>query len=144
MKRPGESPAFFFFLPMDTKNGYFLFDIANHMKKSLFLLSMVGGLVLPAVCHADVPTTKAKTARKAPARHAAAVQAAPARQHVIYYITTTARTGSNIPMTYRKYDGRIDSASNAAVYGQSDLQRTGALDVGTELYQLDTAISFRR
>ncbi len=113
------------------------------MKKSLFLLAMVGGLVLPAVSHADLPTTKAKTAGKAPVRHAAAVQAAPVHQHEVYYLTNTARTGSNIPMVYRKYNGRIDSASNAAVYGQTDLQRTGALDVATELYQLDPAFTSR-
>ena len=62
-------------------------------------------------------------------------------KRVIYYITDTARTGSSIPMVYRRYAGHLDSASNAAVYGQSDIQRTGALDVGTALYKLDTSFS---
>ncbi len=111
------------------------------MKKTLFLLSLAGSLALPAATYADQPVTKSKKTAKPVVAQAKATHAAPAKQKTIFYITDAPRTGSAIPMVYRQYDGRIDSASNAAVYGQTDLQRTGNLDVATELSQLDTSIS---
>ena len=99
---------------------------------------MAGCLVLPAVSHADTPTVKSKKVDLY-----TAVKANAAKHHVIYYIMPSPRTGSNIPMVYRSYNGRLDSASSAAVYGQSEIGRTGALDVGTALYQLDPSFSVR-
>ena len=106
------------------------------MKKTLLLLSLAGSLALPAVTHADPIATKTKNPLKT-----AVVQHAKAPMHIVYYITSTPRTGSAIPMVYRGYNGRIDSASNAAVYGLSDIEQTGALDVGTALSRLDSSIS---
>ena len=113
------------------------------MKKTLLLLSLAGSFALPAITHADTPEAKGKKADAAK-RHVVAVQAAPARPRVIFYITSTPRTGSNIPMVYRRYDQRIDSASNAAVYGLSSLESTGVLDVGTALSKLDSSITLGR
>ena len=109
------------------------------MKKTLLLLALAGCVALPAVTHADTLATKSKKTTKT----AAVVPARAASNQIIYYLTPTPRTGSNIPMVYRRYGGRIDSASNAAVYGQSELAKTGSLDVGTTLYKLDPSISFR-
>ena len=110
------------------------------MKKTLLFLSAAGCLVLPAFSHADAPAVKGKKASRAAVAPAAVAK----REHVIYYITSASRTGSQIPMVYRGYGGRIDSASNAAVYGQSTIESTGALDVGTALTRLDSSITTGR
>ncbi len=115
------------------------------MKKTFLLLSAVGCLVLPTVSHADstgIGNAKKGTLNKidVPDR---IVQAHNSRT-VICYITSTPRTGSMIPMVYRRYNGRIDSASNASVYGSSSIDATGALDVSTVLYKLEPSITFRR
>ena len=107
------------------------------MKRTFLLLTLACCPVLPALVHADTPTAKSK-----PAKHdAAAAQPAPAKQHETSYIMKSPATGSHIPMVWRQYDGRIDSASSSAVYGQTQLNRTGALDVSSELYMLDPSIS---
>ena len=113
------------------------------MKKTLFLLSAAGCLVLPALSHADsigIDNGKKSTHKIAvPDR----IVQAPNSRRVICYITDTPRTGSQIPMVYRRYNGRLDSASNAAVYGQSAIDATGTLDVGTALSKLDPSITTR-
>ena len=114
------------------------------MKKLFFLFTAAGCLLLPALCHADTQgvaegrnvTSKivmpGRTARTVPPHR------------VIYYITTSARTGSLIPMVYRRYDNRLDGASNAAVYASRSIEATGTLDVGTALYKLDSSFTARR
>ena len=108
------------------------------MKKTLLLLSLTCGFVLPAITHADTPITKND---KVTIRPLVATKHVHDPKKVIYYITDTARTGSAIPMVYRYYNGRIDSACAAAVYGQRDINRTGAIDVATELTKFDPSFS---
>lgn len=112
------------------------------MKKNLFLLLAVGSLALSATSYADsIGTDNGKKSTHKIAVPDRIVQPQNSRK-VIYYITPSPRTGSLIPMVYRRYNNRIDSASNAAVYGQSSIESTGALDVGTALTKLDSSISF--
>lgn len=100
------------------------------MKKNLVLLVAVGSAVLPAITRADIPAAKSKTTKPDPKR-------------MYYYISKEARTGSNIPMVQRVYGGYVDNAANPAVYGATQIQRTGALDAGTALYKLDPSITLR-
>ena len=109
------------------------------MKKTLLLLSLAGCIALPTITRADSPSTKnakiTRTTATAPAK--------PSSNKVIYYITQETRTGSNIPTVYRRYNGRIDSASSPAVYGQDAINATGQLDVGAVLNRLDPGVSVR-
>ena len=113
------------------------------MKKSLLFLSSIGCLMLPVITHADTPTAQIKKVDK-PGATAAVAKPAPSQDRVIYYVTAEPRTGSQIPMLYRRYNGRIDSASNAAVYGSTDIQNTGTIDLATALSKLDSSISIGR
>ena len=108
------------------------------MKKSILLLAAAGCLVLPVITHADTPATKKEKARQN------AMTTAPVRNRVIYYISTEPATGSQIPMVRRSYNGYIDSAASPAVYGSTQIQQTGQLDVGSALYRLDPSISLSR
>ena len=112
------------------------------MKKALSLLSAAGCLLLPAITHADpAPMSGTKPSNNLFAVVNAKAAASPKR--VVYYITTETHTGSLIPMVYRSYGGRVDSASNAAVYGSSAIRSTGSLDVGSALTMLDPSITGR-
>ncbi len=117
------------------------------MKNTLLLLSAVCCLTLPAAVRADdvnsgPPSVKTATARAKAGK--AAARASAKGQKIIYYITTQPRTGSNIPMTYRQYGGRIDSACSPAVYGSTAIRSTGAEDTAGVLYRLDPNISVGR
>ena len=112
------------------------------MKQKLIFLLFATGLLMPAVTYGDTPVVKGKSAAKK--SKVVATQAAPAPQHETYYIMSRPMTGSNIPMVYRRYNGRIDSAASPAVYGQSDLNRSGQLDVASELLMLDPAFTAGR
>ena len=114
------------------------------MKKHFLLLAAACCLALPAGTRADDYGTLSKknSIPLAKAAKAAAVINAKKRPQQIYYITNQPRTGSLIPMVYRQYNkGRLDSASNAAVYGQESLRYTGSEDVGGALTLLDPSIS---
>ena len=111
------------------------------MKKILLVLSAAGCLVLPAITHADTYAASPKKAAKASPASVATAKAEPDPNRLICYITPTPCTGSLIPMVYRRYNGRVDSASNAAVYGSSRITSTGALDVAAVLTKLDSSIS---
>ena len=113
------------------------------MKKTFLFLSLAVSLVLPAVTHSDSPDAFNHQGGKVTVRQVAPVKRAPSDNKVVYYITDTPRTGSAIPMVYRRYGGRLDSASAAAVYGQSDINRTGAIDVSAELVKLDPSFTSR-
>ena len=105
------------------------------MKKT-FLLFVAGCLTLPVLAHAE------DSNRKSHRKITREVAQAHPRQKMIYYMTSAPRTGSMIPMVYRQYDGRIDSASNAAVYGGSNIQTSGTQDVGATLARFDPSITF--
>ncbi len=113
------------------------------MKNTLILLGMVACVVVPLSAHADPESfrtgdnlTRANTKT---AKSTAAAHAKPARQ--VIYITNKSVTGSHLPLVVGHYNGRYDSMSPVAVYGRPDLDRTGQLNVQSELYQLDPAIS---
>ena len=113
------------------------------MKNLLLFLSVVGCLV-PAFSHADVPLAKSKRASHTVAKPVVVAKPAPKRDRIVYYITNETRVGSLIPMVYRSYGGRIDSASSPAVYGTTAIAETGTLDVGTALYKLDPSFTVGR
>ena len=113
------------------------------MKKTLLFLSAAGCLLLPNITRADSATMSGTTTRNNLSAVVNAKSAAsPGR--VIYYITSETHTGSLIPMVYRSYGGRVDSASNAAVYGSTAVRSTGSLDVATALVMLDPSINTGR
>jgi hypothetical protein len=122
------------------------------MKNKFLFLSLIAGLALPAIVHADSPATKTNSKTKRAAKDykakVAAVQPAAAKPHETDYITREAATGSHIPTVYRTYNGRVDnmstaaSGSNLAVYNQNALNRAGQLDVASELNFVDPSISF--
>ena len=113
------------------------------MKKLFFLLSLTTCLTLPALSQAQTQgVAEGRSVNSKIAGRDHALRAVP-RHQVIYYITTSARTGSRIPMVYRRYDNRLDSASNAAVYGSQAIEATGTLDVSTALYKLNSSFTGR-
>ena len=116
------------------------------MKKHFLLLAAACCLALPAGMRADDYGTLSKknSIPLAKAAKAAAVINAKKRPQQICYITNQPRTGSLIPMVYRQYNkGRLDAASNAAVYGQESLRFTGSDDVAGALVLFDPSISLR-
>lgn len=114
------------------------------MKKLFFLLPITGCLTFASLCPAQTQgVAEGRSVNSKIVGRDHALRAAPRRQ-VIYYITSSARTGSLIPMVYRRYDNRLDSASNAAVYGSQAIEATGTLDVSTALYKLDSSFTTRR
>lgn len=114
------------------------------MKKLFFLLSLTTCLTLPALSQAQTQgVAEGRSVNSKIVGRDHALRSVP-RHQVIYYITSTARTGSLIPMVYRRYDNRLDSASNAAVYGSQAIEATGTLDVSTALYKLDPSFTSHR
>lgn len=103
------------------------------MKNTLLLIA-AGCLALPAFTHAETPERRSE--------HKITPELAQShpRKKIIYYVTNSPRTGSLIPMIYRQYEGRIDSASNAAVYGGNAIQTTGTVDVASTLARFDSSI----
>lgn len=108
------------------------------MKTSLLLLVAAGSIVLPALTHAE-PVAAKKAARNQSVAAPAVPKPDPDR--LIYYINTEPATGSHIPRVSRVYHGRIDSASSPAIYGLTQIQQTGQLDVGSSLIRLDPSIT---
>jgi len=111
------------------------------MKNTILFLAAVGCLVLPTLTYADPLPSKGDKATK---KLVASTAPKPASDRAIYYISTEAATGSHIPMVRRSYGGHIDNASSPATYGATQIQSTGALDVGGALVRLDPSISFGR
>ena len=114
------------------------------MKKLFFLLSITVCLTAPTLGHAQTEgTAEGRSVNSKIVGRDQALRKAP-RHQVIYYITSSARTGSLIPMVYRRYDNRLDGASNAAVYGSQSIEATGTLDVSTALNKLDSSFTTSR
>ncbi len=114
------------------------------MKKLFFLLSITSCLTFPVLSHAQTQgVAEGRTVSSKIVGRDHPLRTVP-RHQVIYYITSSARTGSLIPMVYRRYDNRLDGASNAAVYGSQSIEATGTLDVGAALYKLDSSFTNHR
>jgi hypothetical protein len=109
------------------------------MKTTLLLATLATGFLLPAITHADAPATKTKRIN-----NAIVMKPAATKQPETYYISKTAATGSHIPTVFRAYEGRMDTPSNLRVYSQKDLNRSGELDVASELSLVDTSITTGR
>ena len=66
------------------------------------------------------------------------------KARVVYYITNVPATGSHIPVVIRRYQGKNTALFNSqpgSNYSAGDIGLTGALNVGSALYDLDPAIS---
>ncbi len=65
------------------------------------------------------------------------------RDRIVYVITNTVATGSNIPTVYRVYHNVVTTigSQNRAVYNDPSI--SGANDVGEALFRLDPAITLR-
>ena len=65
-------------------------------------------------------------------------------RRVVYYITNTTATGSNIPMVYQRYQGQTSARGSAfqtgSAYNIKSADVTGSLSVGGTLRGLDPAI----
>ena len=109
------------------------------MKITLLLVTLATGFLVPAVTHADAPASKSKRVTTV-----AAVKPAAATQRETVYIGKTYATGSHIPTVWRGYNGRMETPSNLRVYGESDLNRAGQIDVASQLTMVDPGISLSR
>ena len=115
------------------------------MKTTLLFVALAGGLLLPAITHADPPASPAKTKKTVKAAvtgRAADLKAAHAKEDPKNYVLAAPVTGSHIPSVWHSYGGHVLSASDLRVYNQNDLDRAGQLDVASELSFVDPSITF--
>ncbi len=123
------------------------------MKTNLLILGLAACLATPVFSlQADGIKAKKKMVQSSPTQTNSAMRTASATRTAAvahpnretFYITNYTVTGSLIPVVVTRYRGANVSSSPRVSYDQTDLNTTGANDVGSELVARDPAISFAR
>ena len=63
------------------------------------------------------------------------------RDKVVYVLSNTAATGSNVPTVYRVYHGTVNTVGSASRSAYFNLAITGSNDVAGALSRLDPAVT---